>query len=261
MTQEPNTANVVDTYESSRGADDLDRPAAADPGLSAPIVAALERAWSAIRHRHPDLPRVVMVLASGSDGAPSGWLKLGHFAAMRWETQQDVMPEVFVGGEGLARGPIGVLGTLLHEAAHALAHVREIKDTSRQGRYHNQRYAEMARSLGLDVVQINPIGWSNTSVTEATAAEYATTIADLAAALTIFRRSETDLFGTATGDDDDQGDGDTSRSPRRPTAPRRPNSNGVAAVCDCGRRLRIAASALAVGPIICGRCNGAFLIR
>jgi hypothetical protein len=28
-----------------------------------------------------------------------------------------------------------VLGTLLHEAAHGLADTREIKDTSRQGRY------------------------------------------------------------------------------------------------------------------------------
>ena len=35
--------------------------------------------------------------------------------------------------------PRRMLATLLHEAAHALARVREIQDTSRQGRYHNQR--------------------------------------------------------------------------------------------------------------------------
>ncbi len=35
------------------------------------------------------------------------------------------------------RGAADVLGTLLHETAHALAHVRDIKDTSRQGRWHN----------------------------------------------------------------------------------------------------------------------------
>jgi len=39
------------------------------------------------------------------------------------------LPEVFVGGEGLARGLADVHGTLLHEAAHALADVRGIKDT------------------------------------------------------------------------------------------------------------------------------------
>ena len=46
-------------------------------------------------------------------------------------TTSDKLPEVFVGDEGLARGPADVLGTLLHEAAHALADVRGIKDTSR----------------------------------------------------------------------------------------------------------------------------------
>jgi hypothetical protein len=37
-----------------------------------------------------------------------------------------------------------VLGTLLHEAAHALADQRAIKDNSRQGRYHNARYRQLA---------------------------------------------------------------------------------------------------------------------
>jgi hypothetical protein len=55
---------------------------------------------------------------------------------MRWTAGEAVMPEVFVGGEGLIRGAASVLETLLHEAAHALAYVRDIKDTSRQGRYH-----------------------------------------------------------------------------------------------------------------------------
>jgi hypothetical protein len=53
---------------------DADRPDTVDPTFSAPIVAALENTWSAIRSRHAEVPRVVLVLASGSDGAPSGWL-------------------------------------------------------------------------------------------------------------------------------------------------------------------------------------------
>ncbi len=95
---------------------------------------------------------VVLVLGAGSIGT-SGGLRLGHFAAMRWtdpdqatearddKADDDAMgedgeeargrrsatcglPEVFIGGEELVRGPADVLGTLLHEAAHALAHVR-----------------------------------------------------------------------------------------------------------------------------------------
>jgi hypothetical protein len=63
----------------------------------------------------------------------------------------DRLPEVFVGGEGLARGPAHVLATLLHEAAHALAHVRGIKDTPRQGRWHNARFKALAQEVGIEV--------------------------------------------------------------------------------------------------------------
>ena len=55
-----------------------------------------------------------------------------------------------ISGEGLRRTAHDVLGTLLHEAAHALAHARGIKDTSRQGRYHNKHFKTLAEELGLD---------------------------------------------------------------------------------------------------------------
>jgi len=100
----------------------------------------LEQAWTAIRSHHPDVPQVVIVVASGSDPR-SRRLNLGHFAAAHWQLtdQATDRAEVLVSGEGLQRGPTEVLGTLLHEAAHGLAHARKIGDTSRQGRYHNRR--------------------------------------------------------------------------------------------------------------------------
>jgi hypothetical protein len=77
-----------------------------------------------------------------------------------------------VGGEGLQRGPTDVLGTLLHEAAHGLAQARSIQETSRQGRYHNRRYATLAAELGLEVTSVKPIGWSATTVPQHTAVSY-----------------------------------------------------------------------------------------
>jgi hypothetical protein len=71
---------------------------------------------------------------------------------------------VLVSGEGLHRGSVDVLGTLLHEAAHGLAHARKVSDTSRQSRYHNCRYATLAAELGLEVAHVQPVGWSATSV-------------------------------------------------------------------------------------------------
>jgi hypothetical protein len=66
-----------------------------------------------------------------------------------------------------------VLGTLLHEAAHGLAQARSVQDASRGGRYHNRRYATLARELGLEVATVKPIGWSATIVPDHTATAYA----------------------------------------------------------------------------------------
>jgi hypothetical protein len=134
-----------------------------------------------------------MVVASGSDPR-SRRLNLGHFAAGRWQLTSPGAPtdraEVLASGEGLQRGPVDVLGTLLHEAAHGLAYARKLSDTSRQGRYHNRRYATLAAELGLDVAHLQPIGWSATSIPDPIAARYGEVLAELAAALVLWRRAE-----------------------------------------------------------------------
>ena len=132
-----------------------------DHAAASRLVAASEHTWTAIRRHHPEVPEVVIVVASGSDPR-SRRLNLGHFAAARWQLtdQASDRAEVLISGEGLQRGPVDVLGTLLHETAHGLAYARTISDTSRQGRYHNRRYATLAAELGLDVAHLDPIGWS-----------------------------------------------------------------------------------------------------
>jgi hypothetical protein len=156
-------------------------------GAASLLIAALEHTWHTIRTHHPDVPEAVLVVASGAEGKR---LNLGHFAPHRWQVNGADRHEVLVGGEGLQRGPLEVLGTLLHEATHGLAQARSIADTSRQGRYHNRRYATLAVELGLDVASVQPIGWSATTVPEQTAAAYAGQLEDLAAALVLWRRQE-----------------------------------------------------------------------
>lgn len=103
--------------------------------------------WRAIRLHHPEVPEVVIVVASGTESRSAKW---GHWAASRWSVGgDDELGEVLVAGERFQHGPTGVLETLLHEAAHALAHVRGVKDTSRNGRYHNKRYKRLAEEVGL----------------------------------------------------------------------------------------------------------------
>jgi hypothetical protein len=200
-------------------------------GTASLLVAALERTWQTIRQHHPDVPDAVVVVASGSEGKR---LNLGHFAPHRWQVNGADRHEVLVGGEGLQRGPTDVLGTLLHEAAHGLAQARHVQDTSRQGRYHNRRYATLARELGLDVTTVKPIGWSATTVPEQTAAGHAAQLEELAAALVLWRRQE------------------------HPTGPGGRARNLLAAACGCGRRIRAAKATLAEAAILCGRCTQPF---
>jgi hypothetical protein len=200
-------------------------------GAASLLVAALEHAWQSIRRRHPDVPEAVLVVASGSEGKR---LNLGHFAPHRWQVVGADRHEVLVGGEGLHRGALEVLGTLLHEAAHGLAQARQVHDTSRQGRYHNRRYATLAGELGLEVASVKPIGWSATTVPEPTAAAHAGQLEELQAALVLWRRQEHRI-------------GSSSRS-----------RNLLAAACACGRRIRAAKATLAEAPILCTLCQEPF---
>jgi hypothetical protein len=199
------------------------------------LIAALEDAWKTLGREHPELPPVVLITGAGSLGTGRG-LRLGHFAADRWQAEQrGTLAEIFVGGEGLARGARPVLATLLHEAAHALAHRRGVKDTSRQGRYHNQRFKTIAEELGLEVEHHPTLGWSVTTLPAAAGARYRPAIAKLARALTAHREGEC-----------------------KPSGRRRPDHNLKPCDCGCPRRIRIAPGVLALGPIVCSVCDQPF---
>lgn len=199
------------------------------------LVEAIEDVWAAIRWRHGDVPEVIVTLGAGSIGSRSG-LRLGHFGAWRWVRGEDQVHELFVGGEGLERGATPVLGTLLHEAAHGAAVVREVKDTSRQGRYHNKKFKVIAEELGIDVEHDDSLGWSVTTVPQATQDLYAAQVSRLAAAITAHRRAEVTLAGG----------GRTS------------SNNGKALVCGCGRKVRASLAVAEAGPITCGLCGTDF---
>jgi hypothetical protein len=173
----------------------------------------------------------VVIVASGGDAKR---LALGHFAPGRWQVNGSGHHEVLVGAEGLARGPEDVLATLLHEAAHGLACNRGIQDTSRQGRYHNHRYATLAAELGLDVARDPRIGWSLTTLPDPTAQRYAAVLDGLRTALVLWRYLD-HLAGRTS-----------------------PSRNLLASACPCQRRIRASRATLAEAPISCGTCQGEF---
>jgi hypothetical protein len=205
--------------------------------VTGPLVVAIECTWAAIQERHPDVPDVVLTLGNGS--ARSGQLTLGHFHDGKWATGDTRLPELFVGGEGLARGPRAVLGTLLHEATHGVAAIRGIKDTSRQGRYHNTRFRDLATELGIRVERDPRIGWSITSVPDVTAQHYGDQIAALDTAIKAHRLADVHGAGRTT------------------------SNNGLVATCECEppRKIRLSRTAYDAGAITCGACKADFTAR
>ncbi|WP_141857614.1 hypothetical protein [Kribbella jejuensis] len=199
---------------------------------TAELVSALEAAWTAIRTNHKEIPAVVIIVGSGT---ASKQAKYGHFAAARWQHGEQALAEVLVSGEGLKRPVEEVFTTLLHEAAHALANVREIKDTSRQGRWHNQKFAALASELGLDTKKDDRIGWSPCTLRAETAATYKSVLTDLKKALIAYRHPE------MTG-------GQAKKN----------NNNAIACACQCPRRIRVAKAVLEEGDITCGVCESTF---
>jgi hypothetical protein len=247
------------------------------------LIAALEHTWATIRQQRPELPQVVFITGTGlrhatATGVDATW---GHFGAQRWvagrpqpttppatEAGQpaglhlapDRKPELFVAGECFAEGATHTLTTILHEATHALAHARRVKDTSRQGKYHNRRFLELAAELDLEwppAAKAHPVsGFSEVRLSEVAQSFYADTIAELDTAIGLhldtFRRlrpagGHADPGGTTAPEGDGEGEGGKA-------------FNRAKLVCDCypERSIRVSPKQAERGPILCGVCGGQF---
>jgi hypothetical protein len=239
------------------------------------LIAALEQTWTDIRHRIPELSEVVVVTGTGlSSGAVHIDAKWGHFGADHWvqghptEAGQAaaldlsaarLKPELFIAGECLAEGPRQTLQTMLHEAVHALAHARGVKDTSRGGKYHNKRaFVALAGELGLtwpDGQRPHPvIGFSEVQLTDQTLAHYADTLAYLGAAIRLYRdtfRRLGLLGGQGTGQ---EGEAGQDSDGQQPTGERFKVTCG----CQPPRSFWIRAKQYTPGPITCGVCGQDF---
>jgi hypothetical protein len=248
------------------------------------LIAALEHTWTTIRKQRPELPEVVFITGTGLRHATASSVdaKWGHFGAQRWvkgrpqptsppptETSQtaglhvqpDRKPELFVAGECFAEGATHTLVTILHEAVHALAHVRGVKDTSRQGKYHNRRFLELAAELDLEWpadAKAHPVaGFSEVRLSEVARIFYADTIAELDAAIGLhldsFRRLRLGGVQT-TADTTPEGDGAGGEEGGGKTF------NRSKLVCDCypERSIRVSPKQAERGPILCGMCGAEF---
>jgi hypothetical protein len=206
------------------------------------IIEEFERIWSAMRQVVPDLPDAVFTMAGGTD-ARRHYIKYGHFVPKQWHVDPDgdEWCEIFVGGEGLRRGGAAVLATLMHEATHALAHVRGIKDTSDHNQYHNQQFRDLAEStwpLHIETKH-DRIGWSYTTLRENDAKEWQGYIDELDALIGeehMYRIGPEESTGT-------------------PVAHRK----RTVYACECGRQVHLTKDMIAHGGVLCGTCRHPFV--
>lgn len=213
-----------------------------DAGSS--LITALERAWRAIQKRHPEVPDVLVITGQGDKGRS---LTRGHFAPERWQGpkpetgKRPRVHELFVAGERLADGAEQVFQTMLHEAAHGLAQVRGIQDTSRQGRYHNRRFVTLAEELGLRAPKAadGTRGLTDVRITPETADRYGKVIDGLQDAIT-------HSLGKV-------------RASEAPTPPKAPANPRRKYECECPRVVKLSDTAFEeLSPILCGGCGEGF---
>ena len=210
------------------------------------LIEALTRIWSRIRVYHPEVPGVMLLAAP----SPRGDLSvLGHFAPLRWRGKKQEGShhhEVVVVAEHLDRNPADIVGTLIHEAAHALNFEKGISDCTRS-QYHNQHFKTAATVLGLTVEQVRHYGYAITRLTPETEARYHEDIQHLSDIL-IHRAKPVTTLGPAPsgGNTPEKGQED------------KPTSRLRKATCPCSFIIRVAKSTMDQTVIRCDTCGDPF---
>jgi hypothetical protein len=152
---------------------------------STPLVTTLNRAWQALQRNHPEIPSVMIV--TGRRRHKAELATRGSHCADTWHADghEGRLAEVWISGERLSEGGTAVMQTLIHEAAHALAGSRGVKDTSNRNRYHNRAFVKLAEELGLEGPAASggpTLGYSDCQITLVTMETYSFEIKELDAA-------------------------------------------------------------------------------
>ncbi|MFD3361612.1 hypothetical protein ACFWW5_00730 [Streptomyces albidoflavus] len=123
------------------------------PTSPGPLLQAVDRLWSDLRQRVPDLPPVQVVVSPQPQRADHGHWRWGR--APDGETVTGLIVPATV----LAEGGEATAGHILHEAAHVLCWVRGLKGVTVRGAYHNADFRQAAEEVGL----VWPEGWERTA--------------------------------------------------------------------------------------------------
>lgn len=204
------------------------------------VTKTLEVAWQNVRDIHPDVRDAIMVVYLHPKND-----RRGHWAPESWtvagddkedgQPEQDHIDEVHISSHILSQGGRSIMETIVHEAVHSTARSRKVKDVSRQGRWHNRRFARIAEEFGLTVERDAKIGHRTPDLTDEASKTYSESVMWL---------------NDATGN--------LFQSPQLKDKPTKP-ANTVKLVCPtCGRYFRIGRKQFEGGPVGCLPCGVEF---
>lgn len=258
---EPEEDEMSTETQTAPETETTDAPAENHTGSA--VVALIEKVWARIRADHPELPEVVIITGSGLVGA-SKW---GHFRPEGWkvktEGQATHKHELFLAGEALAKGARQVLQTMLHEAAHTLARVRDLQDTSRQGRWHNATFRKLAEELGLEHKGSRADaahGFSFVTLTEEIGARYADLLEELDREIRLVCHLPLWLGGSSE-DEETEGGEKIGKAPKgEDEEGKKAQSGNLKATCQCEEPniIRLSRKVLDKGIVRCDECEELF---
>ena len=138
-----------------------------EPGL----LVALDGIYASLRKTHPDLPRALVTV---EEPHPAVSMRVACWRPGPFVTAAGVFEGRIAFGYPSEHRPAVpkvlftwpaelIMEVIVHEAAHALATARGIKDTSRGGTWHNKAFRVLAEELGLTVSKTARGGWDTTA--------------------------------------------------------------------------------------------------
>lgn len=136
-----------------------------------PMIEVLEKLFTVLNKKfyQSELEQPVITIQKDSTKGAYGWCTSWR----TWKESKDDIKEnekgfyeINICADYLYKDFVEVAETLLHEMAHLYNAMNKVKDTSRNGYFHNKKYKETAEAHGLIVSENSKYGWSDTKLNE-----------------------------------------------------------------------------------------------
>lgn len=129
-------------------------------------LSVLQKAFAAFNKKYFGDQLEPVVITIQSDLNAYGYYTCGKVWKVGEGKEGKECHEINLSAETLKRHYYATCATLLHEMVHHYCDQFGIKDTSRQGRYHNKDFKKIAEERGLIISYSKAIGWSDTEPSE-----------------------------------------------------------------------------------------------